>query len=248
MSNQYDQIAEQYRRSKLVPWRHHIEQYSLLETLGDVSGKTVLDLACGEGYYTRLMRGLGAERVTGVDISAKMIELAQASEKEIPLGVEYVAADARSVRLTDPFEVVLAAYLLNYACTREELLDMCVAIARNLKPGGRFVTVNNNPLQQPATFKATRKYGFVKSADEEIRNGTPLHYTIFLDDGTFQFDNYHLDVATHEWALREAGLAGIQWHPMRLSPAEANGPNREHWDDFFADPPVILLECHKPLA
>ena len=58
----------------------------------------------------------------------------------------------------------------------------------------------------------------------------------------------HLDTATHEWALREAGFSGIQWHAAKLSPAEADGPNREFWRDFFPDPPVILLECRKPLA
>jgi toxoflavin synthase len=50
MSTNYDLIAEQYRRSKLTPWRTYIEQYTLLELLGDLRGKSVLDLACGEGY------------------------------------------------------------------------------------------------------------------------------------------------------------------------------------------------------
>lgn len=248
MSTHYDHIAEQYKRAKLIPWRHHVEQYSLLKLLGDVTGKSVLDLACGEGHYTRMVKALGAARAVGVDISTKMIELARNSERENRLGVEYVVADARSIQFPDAFEVVLAAYLLNYARTPEELLAMFQGIARNLKPGGRFVTVNNNPLQRPENFLVTRKYGFVKSADQEIRNGTALHYTIFLENETFQFDNYHLDIATHEWALREAGLDGIQWHPLDLSPAEASGPNREYWDDFFVDPSVILLECRKPLA
>jgi ubiquinone/menaquinone biosynthesis C-methylase UbiE len=247
MSTHYDHIAEQYKRAKLIPWRHHVEQYSLLTLLGGVEGKSVLDLACGDGHYTRMVKALGAARAVGVDISTKMIELAQDSERANGLGVEYIIADARSVQFPDRFDVVLAAYLLNYARTREELLDMCVAIARNLKPGGRFVTVNNNPLQRPESFHKTRKYGFVKSAGEKIRNGTTLRYTIFLGNETFQFDNYHLDIATHEWALREAGLDGIQWHPLELSPAEVSGPNREYWDDFFTDPSVILFECRKPL-
>ena len=248
MPTHYDAIAEQYKRAKLIPWRHHIEQYSLLTLLGDVNGKSVLDLACGEGHYTRIVKALGATRAAGVDVSEKMIELAEASERETSLGVQYVRADARAVHFPEPFDIVVAAYLLNYARTPEELLAMGQAIARNLKPGGRFVTVNNNPLQRPESFQATRKYGFIKNADGAIGNGTPLRYTIFLENETFQFDNYHLDIATHEWALREAGFAGIRWHSPRLAPAETNGPQREFWDDFFADPSVILLECQRPLA
>ena len=67
MATQYDDIAEQYKRSKLVPWRFYIEQFSLLELIGDLAGKDVLDLACGEGYYTRLLKRNGAARVVGVD-------------------------------------------------------------------------------------------------------------------------------------------------------------------------------------
>jgi ubiquinone/menaquinone biosynthesis C-methylase UbiE len=247
MSTHYDTIAEQYKRAKLNPWRHHIEQYSLLSLLGDVKKKSVLDLACGDGHYTRIVKALGAARAAGVDISEKMIELAKTSERESSLDIEYVRADARSVQFPEPFDLVLAAYLLNYARTPEELLAMCLAIARNLKPGGRFVTVNNNPLQRPETFQATRKYGFIKSADGEIDNGTPLRYTIFLEDETFQFDNYHLDIGIHEWALRQAGFIAIKWHPLRLAPAEANRPGCEFWDDFFANRSVILLECQRQL-
>ena len=34
---------------------------------------------------------------------------------------------------------------------------MCRTVARSLKPGGRFVTVNNNPSQSPDGYQATRK-------------------------------------------------------------------------------------------
>ena len=56
MDTDYDRIAEQYKRAKLQPWRTHIERYTLLRLLVDVRGKTVIDLACGEGYYTRELR------------------------------------------------------------------------------------------------------------------------------------------------------------------------------------------------
>jgi ubiquinone/menaquinone biosynthesis C-methylase UbiE len=246
MHAEYDDIAEQYKRSKSVLWRYHIEQYSLFELLRDLHGKSVLDLACGEGHYTRLLKAMGAGRVAGVDLSSKMIELAEVSEQAAPMGIQYTVADAKSIQFPERFDLVTAAYLLNYARTKEDMLAMCQAIARNLKPGGRFVTVNNNPAQHVSTFQITRKYGFVKSVDEEIRNGTPIRYTFFLDGESFEIENFHLDTAIHEWALREAGFSGIRWHPAKLSPAEERGPNREFWEEFFPDPPVVLLECHLP--
>jgi toxoflavin synthase len=246
MSTNYND--QQYKRSKDVSWRYHIERYSLCELLGDISGLSLLDLACGEGHYTRLLRVLGASPVVGVDISSKMIELAETTERDRPLGIEYLVADAQTLRFPEPFDVVMAAYLLNYARSKEELLAMCKAISRNLRPGGRFVAINNNPSQLVSNFEATRKYGFIKNAQGEIRNGTPIRYTFFMDDETFDLENYHLDVAVHAAALTEAGFSDIQWHSPKLSPDEAAGADQEHWTDFLTDPPVILLECRKQAA
>ena len=156
MSTNYDEIAEQYKRSKQVAWRYYIEQYSLCELAGEMSGVSVLDLACGDGHYTRIFKKMGASRVVGVDISIKMIELAIAADKGERLGIEYLVGDARCVDFTASLDVVLDAYLLNYAHSEQDLRAMASAIHRSLKPGGRFVTINNNPNQQPRSFGNTR--------------------------------------------------------------------------------------------
>ena len=239
MGTDYDLIAEQYKRSKQSPWRTYIEQYTLLELLGDLRGKSVLDMACGEGYYSRIFKRLGARRVVGVDLSSKMIELARANEAES----EYVVGDAITYEPDEPFDIVAAAYLLNYADTREKLLAMCQAVSRSLGPGGRFVTVNNNPSQSPQRFTATKKYGFIKSAGEELRAGTPITYTIFQDGGSFTFDNYYLSVSTHERALESVGLRDVECVAPRLSPQWSDDP--AYWDEFLDDPSVIFLQSRK---
>ena len=75
--NQYDAIAEVYQDSKQLPFREYIEAHSLFEILGDIRGATVLDLACGDGFYTRQIKQAGTLEVTGVDLSAEMIKLAE---------------------------------------------------------------------------------------------------------------------------------------------------------------------------
>src|SRR5512132_390308 len=53
---------------------------------GDVRGLRLLDVGCGSGYFAREMAKLGA-RVTGIDISPRMIEHARQLESESPLGI-----------------------------------------------------------------------------------------------------------------------------------------------------------------
>jgi len=118
MTTNYDPIAEQYKRSKQQPWRTFIECYTLLELAGDPQGLSVLDVACGEGFYTRMLRERGATHVVGIDLSQGMIELAQQQEAQNQQGIEFIVGDARELPVSAQFDLAVAAYLLNYARTR----------------------------------------------------------------------------------------------------------------------------------
>ena len=114
--HEYDAIADRYRESKWLLFRHYIERYTLFELLGDLRDRTVLDLArCGEGVYTRQFKRAGAAEVTGVDISPAMIALAEAEERVDPLGCRYVREDAAVFTPRALVDIVTAIYLLNYA-------------------------------------------------------------------------------------------------------------------------------------
>jgi len=245
MSTNYDEIATEYKRAKQQPWRLHVEHFTLFRLLGDLRGKTVIDLACGEGFFTRSIKRAGAARVLGVDISQGMIDLARGEEVNNPLGIEYLVQDVTRLNLGETFDVVVAAYLLNYAQTAAELLEMCRAIARHLKAGRRFVTVNNNPNHKTENFMSTQKYGFIKQAQGPLVEGTPVDYIIFLDDGSITITNYHLSVATHERAFSSAGFRQVKWHHPELSTPIAQSSERDHWLEFLNYPPVIFLECTK---
>ena len=245
MTTNYDEIAAEYKRAKQQPWRLHVEHFTLFKLLGDLRGKSVIDLACGEGFYTRFLKRCGAARVVGVDISQGMIDLARREEQSHRLGIDYLVQDAKQLAMDETFDVVVAAYLLNYAQTYDELLEMCSAITRHLKPGCRFVTVNNNPRHGEEYFPSTRKYGFIKRAHAPLSEGTPVDYVFFLDDESFAITNYHLSVDTYELALTTAGFRQITWHNPELSTDIVGDRECQYWSDFLEHPPVVFLECVK---
>lgn len=243
MATDYNMIAQEYKRAKLQPWRAHIESFTLFRLLGDPTGKSVLDLACGEGFHTRVLRQKSGARVVGVDVSAAMIDLARNEEALRPLGIEYVVADVKGLALDTKFDMVFAAYLLNYAQTESELRQMCAAIGAHLRPGGRFVTVNNNPEYTGLT-DSMRQYGF-RRHENERRSGAPVTWEFFLADGTFGITNYYLSIEAHEQALREAGIGEIAWHPPQVSPDGLAESGAEYWQPFLQHRPVICLEGRK---
>lgn len=243
MATDYDAISEEYKRSKLTPWRSEVETYTLFELAGDLTGLSVLDLACGEGFHTRSLKHRGAGRVVGVDLSHGMIELAEQEEAQRPLGIEFVAGDVRGLDLGEQFDLVFAAWLLNYASNARELLEMCEAIARHLKPGCRFVTVNNNP-DYSGDDDTMRKYQFTRQAPDPV-DGAETGWTFYLDDGPFSITNYYLSRATHEQAMADAGLREVTWYRPRLSPEGLAADGAEFWADLLECQPMAFIECRR---
>ena len=69
-------------------YREIFNNPSFLEFLPDLSERQVIDLGCGEGRNTRLFAKRGA-RMTGIDLSPRLIEAARAAETAEPLGIDY---------------------------------------------------------------------------------------------------------------------------------------------------------------
>ena len=243
MTTNYDPIAEQYKRAKQQPWRAYIETFTLMSLIGDPIGKAVIDIACGEGFYTRMIRERGAAKVVGLDLSEKMIELARATEAQQGLGIDYIVGDGRDVAVAADYDLAVAAYFLNYAHDRAELNAMCSGIARCLKPGGRFVTVNCNPACDFPSAPSYRKYGFETSVVGPFHEGVPITWTFWLEDGPLNIENYFLSVEIHEGALRAAGFRHVRWEQPMLSPEDDTAYGRDYWLALLDHPPIIFVDC-----
>lgn len=132
----YDDVADFY----VDGWPDVVEDpasVALLGLLGDVDGARVLDVACGHGRISRELAGRGAG-VVGVDVSGALIAKAESIEVERPLGIRYVNADIGGIDALDAAS--FDAVTCNFGLSDIDDLDACLgAVARALRPGGRFV-------------------------------------------------------------------------------------------------------------
>jgi len=243
MNAQYDGMAEAYQRTKASPLRQYVEAYSFMNCVGDVSGMRVLDLACGDGFYARALRAAGAAQVTAVDISADMIALARSAEAATPLGIEYVCADVGTLDALGEFDLVTAAYLLHYAPTRAELQTMCAAIARQLVPGGRLVSINENPDQPGADYPAYTQYGFNKQFALPREAGSAIHYSMVSGRELVRFTAHYYSRHDYEHALRKAGFEALQWRQLGCDPDVPAAIGPAYFRPYLDNPPVLLLDC-----
>lgn len=242
---QYDAIAVPYQRSKESPVRRYVEGYSFFSLLGEVGGLAVLDLACGEGCYTRQLRQRGAARVLGVDISTAMIELARRQLRAGEAGIEYLVHDVQDLPVLGRFDVATAAYLLHYARDSDELGRMCRSIARQLPAGGRLVAINENPEQPEARYGGYLHYGFSKNVATPRCEGSPITYAMASGRELFRFEVYHYERATYEAALAAAGFTDIRWHPLQLDPQGLALMGAEYWSEYLDNPPVVGLTARR---
>lgn len=242
-TTQYDRIGESYEGVKGLPMARYPEQFSFLRMLGDrLPGASVLDLACGTGFYTRGLKRLGAARVHGTDISAEMVAAAQAIEDRDPLGISYAVSDAARLPPPErPFDLATAIYLLNYADDEETMERMCRSVHRCLAPGAGFYI-----LTQAPDFRfdgpPTDKYGFVYERVAEGTVGPRVRITALVDPPVTFVTNYaRRDV--YETALRSAGFDDLEWIALDVPEEGRQRLGDGFWDDFLANPPLVMLRC-----
>lgn len=140
----YDQTATNWSRHQPSSLSDYTARPRVIALCEPLEGKKVLDLGCGEGYVSRMLRRRGAH-VIGLDVSERMIELARQAEVEQPLGIRYDTADAVTADLGDAsVDLVVAVFLFNYLDV-ERMHKTMRNVHRMLRPGGHFVFAVPHP-------------------------------------------------------------------------------------------------------
>lgn len=113
-----------------------LEQRAMLDVMPPLSGRVVLDLACGTGRYMRIVEQAGAARVIGVDNSAAMLE-GNAQRGRVLGSMSAVPLASESV------DVVVCGLAVGHFPDLSAVLN---EIGRVLKPGGAALISDVHPF------------------------------------------------------------------------------------------------------
>lgn len=242
--SQYNAIAKQY-----VSMQSHdiwkVINALLCSSMNNVKGQRVLDLACGDGYYSRILKKMGASIVVGVDDSDGMLAIAKAQEKDDPQGIKYLHSTIQDMGEIGEFDSAFAVFLMHYARDESEMLHMCSAVFQNLKPGGRFFAINTDG-KKILKFSSESINGAIWYTFEptRIRDGDPVKVSLKQGGTKIEFEHFIYSRGTYEQVLKAAGFENIICHSMML-PLELAGSNM--WREYVEDGPQELFECQRPL-
>ena len=130
-----------------------------VRSLGVEPEMTVLDLCCGDGYFTAPLARIVRGHAYAVDIDPAMLEETRAELKRTGATVlDLICADARDLPALLPVKVdyVLIANTFHGV---PDKTGMARAVAAVLNPGGRFAVVNWHPLPREQTVVLDKPRG-----------------------------------------------------------------------------------------
>ncbi len=129
-------------RNNAVNANNLFEIPALFSLLPDLTGKKVLDLGCGFGEHCMRFVEEGADKVVGIDISEKMLEIAKAENSHEKITYIHMAMEDIG-ELEEEFDVVVSSLAMHYV---EDYAGVVQQVYRLLKPNGQFVFSQENPL------------------------------------------------------------------------------------------------------
>lgn len=203
----------------------------MLEQCGDVAGKRVLDVGCGEGRFCRMLAERGAS-VVAIDPTYQMVRTAQARES---------GAIVQAMAELLPFDDAALDLVVSYV----SLVDIpgyqnaIAEMARVLRPGGRLVVAN---------------LGFVSTANGWIKDaqGKRLHYPVdgYAEERCvplawcgIRIFNWHRPLSAYMQAYLGAGLALRAF--LEPVPQDQSLRNQYEFEDWFRVPLFTVMRWEK---
>lgn len=162
-------------------------------SVGIEPGMTVLDLCCGDGYFTIPLAKL-ADKVYGLELDSELLKLANQSAVEN--GVTnccWILGDALNVadHVVEKLDLVLIANTFHGI---PDKMKMAQVIHELLKSKGKFVVINwyNRPREETVVL------GLPRGPKTEMRM-SPEHLSCLLVSAGFIFEKT-VDVSAYHYA------------------------------------------------
>ncbi|HVU80135.1 MAG TPA: class I SAM-dependent methyltransferase [Candidatus Paceibacterota bacterium] len=212
---------------------------NLIRVLAPEKGERILDLACGEGFFSRELAKAGAD-VTGADIAPELV----AKAKEAGQGPRYVVAPANDLSFAKngEFDAVLCVLALQNI---EDLAGTFREAKRVLKAGGRFVMVLNHPA-----FRVIKRssWGWDEAANVQYRriDGYLSAAKVPIDmhpgkSGGKKTVSYHRSLQDFFKALAGAGFAVTKLEEWNSHKTSEQGPRQKAEDTARKEIPLFML-------
>lgn len=212
---------------------------ALFSMMPDLKGKRVLDLGCGFGEHCKKFADYGAEKVVGIDISEKMLEVAMVENSDSK--IRYINMPMEEIaQLQEKFDVVVSSLAFHYV---EDFGGVIRNVYNLLDENGVFIFSQEHPL-------CTCHSGSNRWTRDE--NGNKLHlnladYGVEGERESVWFvenvKKYHRTFSTIINTLIEEGFTIEKM--IEPLPADELLEKYPDYKDLFHKPDFLLIKANK---
>ena len=173
-------------------YKSEVEYINSLIKESSSNTSSILDLGCGTGKHDFLLAKKGY-KVTGVDISKKMIAIANENKSKSKYDINFHVADIRNFKLKKKFDIVLSLFhVASYQTSNSDIIKYINTAYKHLEGGGIFIfdfwygpaVLNDRPnyrlkKMENDQIKVRR---FTEPVLNENKNIVEVNFEIFIED------------------------------------------------------------------
>jgi len=211
----------------------------VLNFLGDLKGKIVLDAGCGNGYWSRRL-AQRAKKVVGIDFTEELIRIA---ESKLPShNLEFRQGNLKELKFPDSkFDVVLCNMVL---IDVDDLDKVIGELARVLKPNGVLIASITHPCFEnpPNTTTLEDKKG--RKIGRLVKHYFKVGLVVDTNqnwDTQREYQHYHYMISDYLNAFARHGLCLIKT-------SEPNWVEMTGEGDYSHTPYFIIWKLRKLAA
>lgn len=173
----------------VIPYRSWVDYVREIARRQGHTMRHILDVGCGTGTASLLLAHAGYQ-VTGIDISAAMVDQASAKAEGVA-NARFLACPLEKLDLDTRFDTAISLFdSLNYITEPSVLQEGFTRLARHMEPGGYFLFDMNTPYaleqelftQDNLSSSDPLRYVWKSRYDQDTRL-TTVEMTFYVRDG-----------------------------------------------------------------
>ncbi len=222
------------RRHRVESPNNIIEKPVLMELIGDVSGKKVLDLGCGDAEFGLELIKQGCSFYEGVEGSLNMVQKAVSVLDRTTSKIHHSSMEAWDFP-QEQYDLVVSRLALHYL---EDLESVFKRVYSSLKVGRQFVFSVQHPILTCSVQSATKSARTDWKVDDYFHTGKRVEPWIEKE-----VVKYH---RTIEEYFKEIKCAGFKIEEIsECSPRLENFKSEEEYRRRMRIPLFLLFACSK---
>ena len=239
---QFNSISEKYSSFvDIDPVRNKLHYPNVINYLGNIKDKMILDIGCGDGLFDRrLVKETGAN-IVGYDKGDDLISIAKKEELNNPQGINYYVDDPITFKNELLFDYAVSIMVLCYAPSEEYLKYFFDSAYKSLKVNGQFVSVTFNPnFKSFNSIVANRIFKIIEGNKIEANFLNPETKIVNFTSELSQYST-----KDYEESAKNSGFIEFEWKQLFPNKDENGHLGSNFWKSCIEFQPYSIFIAKK---